>query len=66
MASGNPVVQILEVMLPGSTFPELKTRTGGSTPAERVIIHSFDAATAEYLDFKCLLLGYGGGGLTFT
>lgn len=66
MASGDPVVQILEVMLPGTTFPELKSRAGGSTPAERAVIYSFDAATAEYLDFKCRLHGYDGGGLTFS
>lgn len=66
MASGNPVVEILEVLTPASSGAELTVRAGGSTPAERVTVHAFDAASIEYLDFKCLLRGYGGGGLTFT
>lgn len=66
MASGAPVVQVLEVMHPGANFAPLSIRTGGSTPAERVPVYLFDAATIEYLDFKCRLAGYGGGGLTFT
>lgn len=66
MASGNPVVQILEVMTPATLAAELSVRVGGSTPAERVPIHLFDAATIEYIDYKCVLRGYGGGGLTLT
>jgi hypothetical protein len=65
MASGDPVVQVLEVMYPEASFAQLVNRTGGSTPAERVLIHAFDAATIEYLDFKCYLKGYAGNGLTF-
>ena len=50
------------------TLPRaLTARAGGSTPAERLIIYVFDAATIEYIDFKCLLLpNYGGGGLTMS
>ncbi len=66
MASGNPVVEILEVLTPAANAAELAVRAGGSTPAERVTVHAFDAATIEYIDFKCALRGYGGGGLTFT
>jgi hypothetical protein len=64
MASGAVVGQILDIMYPGANFAQLTVRTGGSTPAERVPIHAFDAATIEYLDFKVMLRGYGGGGLT--
>lgn len=66
MASGQVVGQISEVMFPGANFPELVVRTGGSTPAERVNLFRFDAAIIEYLDFKVMLRGYGGGGLTLT
>lgn len=66
MASGAAVVEILEVLTPAANAAELKIRTGGSTPAERVSVHAFDASTIEYIDFKCHLIGYGGGGLTFT
>ena len=66
MATGNPVVQVLEVLVPATLGAELSVRSGGSTPAERVTVHNFDAATIEYIDFKCALQGYGGGGLTFT
>lgn len=66
MASGDNVVQILEVMPPGASFATVDTRTGGSTPAENVSVNDFDAATDEFLDFKCKLEGYDGGGLTFT
>lgn len=66
MASGDPVVQILEVIPPGSTNAEPGTRVGGSTPPENIFLWNFDAATIEYLDFKCVLRGYSGGGLTFT
>lgn len=66
MASGDPVVQVLEVMPPGSSAATMDTRAGGSTPGEVVLVWDFDAATSEYLDFKCILRGYDGGGLTFT
>lgn len=64
MASGQVVGQILDVMLPGSSFAPPSVRTGGSTPPEKVAINLFDAASIEYLDYKVLLRGYGGGGLT--
>lgn len=66
MASGDPVVQVLAVMPPGASSASLDTRPGGSTPAEAVEVYDFDAAASEYLDFKCALSGYDGGGLTFT
>lgn len=66
MASGDVVVQIIEVSPPAATFPALGVRAGGSTPAERVLLWGFDASADEFLDFKCMLSGYDGGGLTFT
>lgn len=66
MASGDLVVMVLEVIPPGANPATPDVRTGGSTPAESFSVWDFDAGTQEYLDFKCLLLGYGGGGLTFT
>lgn len=67
MASGNPVVEILDIMPPGTAYATLDVRVGGSTPAESVIVHDFDASTAEYVDFKCRLNeDYDAGGLTFT
>lgn len=65
MATGNPVVEVLEVLTPATLAAELTVRAGGSTPAERVSVHAFDAATIEYIDYKCALRGYAGGGLTF-
>ena len=67
MASGQIVVQVLDVMPPGPTLAALTRRAGGSTPAEGVQVWAFDASTIEYLDFKCYLLpNYAGGGTTFT
>ena len=66
MATGNPVVEIIEVLTPAANAAELTVRAGGSTPGERLTVHAFDAATIEYLDFKCALRGYGGGGITLT
>lgn len=64
MASGAVVGQILDIMYPAANFAALTMRQGGSTPAERVSVHAFDAATIEYLDFKVMIRGYGGGGFT--
>jgi len=66
MASGDPVVQVIDTMPPGATSAALTARAGGSTPAESVIVYAFDASSSEYMDFKCKLVGYAGGGLTFT
>lgn len=66
MASGDNVVEVLEIWPPANPFAALTRRAGGSTPAEGANVWAFDAATTEYLDFLCLLEGYGGGGLTFT
>jgi hypothetical protein len=66
MASGDSVVEVLEIMPPGTVYATLDARVGGSTPAESVTVWDFDASTIEYLDFLCRLRGYDGGGLTFT
>ena len=66
MASGDPVVQVLAIMATGADHATHDIRVGGSTPAEHVEVWDFDAATIEYLDFKCYLKGYESGGLTFT
>lgn len=66
MASGQPVGIILETLIPATNTPQLTIRSGGSNPVERVTIWAFDAASSENLDFKCVLMGYGGGGLTLT
>lgn len=64
MASGAIVGQILSIIPPATLFPQPYIRQGGSTPAERVLVYGFDAATVEYLDFLVLLDGYDGGGLS--
>jgi hypothetical protein len=66
MATGDQVVMVHEIMPPATLFPAFGARVGGSTPAEQIPVWAFDAATIEYLDFYCVLQGYGGGGLTFT
>lgn len=66
MASGQPVVKIHKAMPPATLFAPQSVRQGGSTPAERLLVWLFDAGTDEYLDFLCELVGYGGGGLTFS
>ena len=64
MASGDPVVQIIEIM-PSETPAIPDIRTGGTGEAEHTRVWDFDPSTIEYLDFLCRLHGYGGGGLTF-
>ena len=66
MASGDPVVHIDTIMPPATLFAVFGIRAGASTPAEQIPIYSFDAAADWYLDFYGRLVGYGGGGLTFT
>jgi hypothetical protein len=66
MASGDPVVSVLNVLPPTTLFAVLTRRVGGSAPAEGVNVWAFDAATIWYIDFLCALRGYGGSGLTFT
>jgi hypothetical protein len=66
MASGDPVVRVIQAMPPGASFSTLDVRPGGSTPAESAMIFDFDDTAIEYMDFLCELVGYGGGGLTFT
>ena len=64
MASGDPVVQVLEALPPATLNATMDTMSGGSTPAEVVPVWDFDDSTAEYMDFKCRLVGYGSSGLT--
>lgn len=66
MASGDQCIVIHSVSQPATDFAAPDTRAGGSTPAERVDIWKFDASAIEYLDFKCQLVNYAGGGLTFS
>lgn len=67
MASGQPVVEVIEVVPPATSYATQDTRAGGSTPAEAFTVWDFDASATEYLDFKCRLSeDYDGGGLTFT
>ena len=65
MASGDVCVVILEDMPPGTVYATPDTRVGGSTPAESISVYDFDAGVSEYMDFKAMLKGYDGGGLTF-
>lgn len=65
MASGDPVLQIVQAMPPASSFATMDTRAGGSTPAESMPVFDFDASTQEYMDFMVRLSEkYAGGGLT--
>lgn len=67
MASGKPVVEVLNALPPGSTAATRDVRVGGSSPAESAEVFDFDASTIEYMDFLCRLSeDYAGGGLTFT
>jgi hypothetical protein len=66
MASGDGVIEILEILPPAANFAARSRRAGGSTPAEGYPIWLFDQTTSEYLDFLCMMRGRsGGGGLTF-
>ena len=66
MASGDPVVQIREILPPASSAATIDTRPGGSSPAESIMVRDFPSGALTYLDFKCRLVNYGGGGLTFS
>ena len=66
MASGDPVVQILKIMPPGSDAALQDVRVGGSTPPESVLVYDFPDDASVYMDFLAKLEGYSGGGLTFT
>jgi len=66
MASGMPVVEIIEAVPPATAYATLDQRSGGSTPVEAMTVWDFDASATEYMDFKCRLSDdYDGGGLTF-
>lgn len=66
MASGDSVVQILEITPPAANAATLDYIQGGSTPAENFLVRDFDSTTVEYADYLCKLAGYEAGGLTFT
>lgn len=66
MASGDPVVQFLEIMPLETTYATRTIRAGGSTPGEIIQTWDFDDTTPEYLDIKIGLAGYDATtGLTF-
>jgi hypothetical protein len=65
MASGDPVVQVLEALPPATLFATYRKPVGGSTPNESVRVIAYDASTIEYFDFLCRLHNYSAGGLTF-
>lgn len=64
MASGDAVVEIQALTQPTTSYATKDVRLGGSTPAEVLEVYDFDASTIEYLDLKCALHNYDGGGLT--
>ena len=66
MASGDPVVQIREILPPASSAATIDTRAGGSSPAESVMVRDFPAGVLTYLDYRCRLVSYGNNGLTFS
>lgn len=66
MASGDPVVQIVDVWPPATSAAGLTRIAGTSTPAEAANVWAFDQNADEFLDFLCVLRGYDGGGLTFA
>lgn len=67
MASGKPVVEVINALPPGSSAATRDVRVGGSTPAESWEVFDFNDTTDEYMDFLCRLSeDYASGGLTFT
>ncbi len=68
MASGDVVGLILDVMPPSTGFATPDILPGAdSVAAEAIPVWDFDGGTAlEHLDFKVMLHGYDGGGLTIT
>jgi hypothetical protein len=67
MASGDPVIEVLQVMPPGSSYATEDIRVGGSSPPESIPVYDFDAATIEYIDLLCEMSDdYDGGGITLT
>lgn len=65
MASGSPVVQVVRIMPPATSYSYLSAIAGGSTPNEDYRVWTFTNSAAAYLDVLCALKGYAGGGLTF-
>lgn len=67
MASGDPILEVIEAIPPATLSAGLRYMAGAATPAESIPVWLFDTTTTEYLDFKCRLSPkYSGGGLTFT
>jgi len=65
MASGDAVIQVLEMSIPQTLYAQIDTLfgTAGTAPAEALQVIDFNAGTDEFLDFKCKLVGYDGGGI---
>jgi len=65
MASGDPVLESMEIVPPAASAAQWDVRAGGSTPAENFTVYAFDDTTDEYVDIKGRLgPNYDGGGLT--
>ncbi len=66
MASGASVITIVDELPPGSAAAYLHQVAGASSPAERLIYWRFDegSPTVNYLDLKCVMHNYSGGGIT--
>jgi hypothetical protein len=63
-ATGDMVVQILEVTPPATQGATLDTITGGSSPAEAYPVWTFPDTASTYLDLIATLTKYGGNGLS--
>lgn len=59
-------VEFLDSGFPATNHAPLTAFAGGSTPAEQMLYWAFSNSANQYRDFKCRLVGYNGGGLTFT
>ena len=71
MASGDEVLNGASIRPPASGYAQPSvlqgSGTGGSQPAEQILVYRFDPATIEYLDLFCRLSkNYAGGGITIT
>ena len=66
MASGGLVGFILEYSTPESSAALRGVRLSATAIKEAFTIWKFNTTTDSYLDMKCLLFGYGGGGLTLN
>ena len=65
MASGDPVVQIINASAPGTLAASADIVEGGSTVKEEIPVWDFNDSAASYIDYTCRLHGYNSSGLTF-